>query len=82
MTLFAEEELENFIMKCLRRFEKEKSLTFLTEKSFSVNQVAKMLGRAHDTINLVRDGILKTTSDQRRILDSSLKDYVINSPQK
>ena len=83
VTLFSEEELENIIMKCLHRFENEKALNALTDETFSINQVAKRLGRAHDTIkNLVRDGILKTTSDQRRILAPSLNEYMMNYPQK
>ena len=45
------------------------------EKTFSINQVAKMLKRSHKKISdLVATGILKTTPD-RRIYESSIKEY-------
>ncbi|MDR1091033.1 MAG: hypothetical protein LBL79_08150 [Prevotella sp.] len=45
------------------------------ERTFSVNQVAKMLKRSHKKISdLVTGGILKCTPD-RRIYESSVREY-------
>ncbi|MFV0538334.1 MAG: helix-turn-helix domain-containing protein [Dysgonomonas sp.] len=45
------------------------------ERTFSINQAAKMLKRSHKKISdLVASGILKCTTD-RRIYESSIKEY-------
>ena len=45
------------------------------EKTFSINQVAKMLKRSHKKISdLVTAAILKCTPD-RRIYESSIREY-------
>jgi hypothetical protein len=45
------------------------------EKTFSINQVAKMLRRSHKKISdLVTAGILKATAD-KRIYESSVREY-------
>lgn len=45
------------------------------ERTFSINQVAKMLRRSHKKVsNLVAGGILKCTPD-RRIYESSIREY-------
>lgn len=45
------------------------------EKTYSINQVARMLGRSHKKISdLVAAGILKVTSDNR-VFESSLREY-------
>ncbi len=45
------------------------------ERTFSINQVAKMLKRSHKKISdLVEAGILKTTPD-KRIYESSIREY-------
>ena len=83
VTVLSVEELENLFISCLHRFEKEKTSSGLKEETFSINKVAKRLGRAHGTIKcLVRDGILKTTADQRRITALSLNEYVEANLQK
>lgn len=47
----------------------------IIEKTYSINQVAKMLGRSHKKISdLVVAGILKTTPDNR-IFESSIREY-------
>lgn len=51
--------------------EKEKA----PEKTYSINQVAKLLGRSHKKIcDLVASGLLKTTPDNR-IFESSIQEY-------
>lgn len=45
------------------------------ERTFSINQVAKMLRRSHKKVSdLVAGGILKCTPD-RRIYESSIREY-------
>lgn len=45
------------------------------EKTYSINQVARMLGRLHKKISdLVAAGVLKVTSDNR-VFESSLREY-------
>jgi hypothetical protein len=46
------------------------------DKLFSINQVAKRLGRAHETINkLCKNGIIRTTKDGL-ITESAINDYL------
>ena len=45
------------------------------EKTYSINQVTRMMGRSHKKISdLVASGVLKTTVDNR-IFESSIKEY-------
>ena len=45
------------------------------EKSYSINQVARMMGRSHKKISdLVAAGVLKATADNR-VFESSIKEY-------
>ena len=45
------------------------------EKTYSINQVARMVGRSHKKISdLVASDVLKTTVDNR-IFESSIKEY-------
>lgn len=66
------EELKKIIGNVIdEKFPKEE----ITEKTYSINQVAKLLGRSHKKISdLVNLGILKTTPDNR-IFESSLRAY-------
>jgi len=60
-----------------RVFDKKmpKSTESEIERTFSINQVAKMLRRSHKKISdLVAAGILKCTLD-RRIYESSIREY-------
>lgn len=48
------------------------------EKVYSVNSVAKQIGKAHATVKkLIRAGYLKTTADGS-IPESSIRDYLSN----
>ncbi|MDH6357584.1 hypothetical protein [Parabacteroides sp. PF5-9] len=45
------------------------------EKTYSINQVARLLGRSHKKISdLVASGVFRTTPD-RRIYESSIREY-------
>lgn len=60
-----------------RVFDKKmpKSAESEVERTFSINQVAKMLRRSHKKISdLVAAGILRITPD-RRIYESSIREY-------
>jgi excisionase family DNA binding protein len=82
VSLLSEEDLEKLIMKCLVRFEEMKISKNLVDENYSINEVAKKLGRAHDTIKkMVMDGTLKATADGRRITAVSLKEYLQNDSQ-
>lgn len=65
-------ELETIIEKVLdRKIAKDEKV----EKTYSINQVAKLLGRSHKKISdLVALGVLKTTPDNR-IYESSIREY-------
>ena len=69
-----ESSLEKIIERVIdRKF--PKSTESEIERTFSINQVAKMLRRSHKKISdLVATGILKCTPD-RRIYESSIKEY-------
>lgn len=50
-------------------------VTDQVEKTYSINQVARLLGRSHKKISdLVANGILATTPDNR-IYESSIREY-------
>lgn len=69
---------ESSLEKIIERvFDKKipKSTESEIERTFSINQVAKMLKRSHKKIsNLVASGILKVTPD-KRIYESSIREY-------
>lgn len=65
-------ELESIIEKVIdKKIIPEEKI----EKTYSINQVAKLLGRSHKKISdLVALGVLKTTPDNR-IYESSIREY-------
>lgn len=77
MTLLitTEEELYSVIYKVLVDFEKDK-LKNQPEKLYSINRVAKMLGKAHATIKkMVENGTIRSTKDSL-IPQSSIDAYL------
>ena len=53
----------------------EKIMERVLDKTYSINQVARMMGRSHKKISdLVAAGVLKATADNR-IFESSIKEY-------
>ena len=75
MILTTTEELRAEILKALSDFEAEKK-RLEVPKVYTINHVAKLLGKSHSTIKkLVRTEVLKTTIDGL-ILSSSLEDYL------
>jgi hypothetical protein len=68
-----EESLERIIERVFDRKMPKSELEI--ERTFSINQVAKMLRRSHKKVSdLVTAGILKATAD-KRIYESSVREY-------
>jgi len=69
------EDIKAIMKNALYEFEKEKE-SRTPDRLFTINQVAKRLGRAHDTINkLVKKGIIRTTKDGL-ITESAINEYL------
>lgn len=69
-----EEELERIISKIMDK-RLPQQVADQVEKTYTINQVARLLGRSHKKISdLVANGILATTPD-RRIYESSIREY-------
>jgi predicted transcriptional regulator len=76
--ILPKKELEVTLYAVLDDFEKKKLKKEQEEKSFSINQVAKRIGRSHTkTKQLINSGILKSTKDGR-VLESSIIGYFSN----
>lgn len=64
--IYQKDELKAIIKECLSEHEAETADKVSEIKSYSINQVAKKLGRHYSTIKkLIKTGQLKTTSDKR-----------------
>ncbi len=71
------EELSNTLEAVLIKFEKEKAFQS-PPKLYTINQIAKMLGKAHATIKkLVESGIIKSTKDGL-ITEIAINEYLNN----
>ncbi len=73
--LTQKDELKKILKSAISEYEKEKELK-QPDKLYTINQVAKRLGRAHETINkLVKKGVISTTKDGL-ITESAVNDYL------
>jgi hypothetical protein len=73
--LTTRQELSNTIKAVLIEFDKEKA-SKEPGKLFTINQVAKTLGKAHATIKkLVEKGLIKSTKDGL-IPEKAINDYL------
>ena len=73
--LTTKQELAQTIKSVLVEFDNEKTAK-LGEKLYTINQIAKKLGKAHATIKkLVTNGYLKTTKDGL-IPESAINEYL------
>ena len=71
------EDLLDLVKKGIREVEKEKLNQVSPGKSYSINRVAKALGRSHTTIKrLIVEGKLISTCDGKRITAQALNDYL------
>lgn len=76
-------ELKLHLMEAIEEAETKKRLLQIEAKQketlFTINEVAKRLGRAHSTIKkLISQGILRTTADGR-ISEKAINDYLTNT---
>lgn len=68
-------DIKEIIKTAIFEIEKEKE-ALRPDKLYTINQVAKRLGRAHDTINkLVKNGVIRSTKDGL-ITESAINDYL------
>lgn len=75
LVIIDQDELKSIIKKTLIEYDAEKSKD-KGERLWTINQVAKRLGKAHATIKkLVANGLIRTTKDGL-IPESSLEDYL------
>lgn len=73
--LTTKQELAQTIKSVLVEFDKEKAAK-LPEKVYTINQIAKQLGKAHATIKkLVENGYIKATKDGL-IPESAINEYL------
>ena len=71
------EEIKKAFVEWSTEIDAYKASTLSGGKTLSINQVAKLLGRAHFTIKkLIREGVLETTADKRRVLVVSVNAYL------
>jgi hypothetical protein len=79
LTIYSEDELKHLVIESLKEYEAQKASTPSVGKTFSINQAAKMLHRSHSKVkNLITEGFLKTTSDERRVTAISVDEYLKN----
>lgn len=75
IVILTKAELKELIKSAYLEVEKEKELERPT-KLYTINEVAKRLGRAHETINkLVKSGVIRSTKDGL-ITKSAINDYL------
>ena len=68
-------EIKEILKSAIYEIENERE-SLLPDKLFTINQVAKRLGRAHETIKkLVKAGIIKSTKDGL-ITESAINEYL------
>ena len=69
------EEIKQILKTAIKEVEKENEAN-KPDKLYTINQVAKKLGRAHETISkLVRRGVIRTTKDGL-IPETSINEYL------
>lgn len=76
-------EIKKAFCEWYHEMEGQKTSQVSEEKSLSINQAAKRLGRAHSTVkNMIKAATLKTTSDEKRITEASFNEYLRNTKKK
>lgn len=79
ITIYSRDEMKNIFIEGLKEYEAMKAALPSKEITFSINQVAKRIRRSHSTVKqLIKKGLLKPTSDQRRISAYALNEYLSN----
>lgn len=71
------EEIKLLMKQAINESEREKRNSQALTKTYSFNQVKNILGCSHTTVKkLVRDGVLKTTADQRKVPAWAVNEYL------
>jgi len=71
------EELKQMMKDSFKEAIQEQSQKDISKLTYSISSTAKSLKRHHDTVKkLICDGKLKTTTDGKRVLASSLETYL------
>lgn len=71
------EDLKRLVFEALEQHETMKQQNQVVSGTCSINAAAKTLRVSHTKLkNLIREGLLKTTTDQRRVLRKSLNEYM------
>ncbi len=73
---YSPQDIIGLVKQAIKELDKENAIRN-SDETFSINQVAKKLRISHTKAkNLIKDGSLKTTSDQRRIPLWALEEYL------
>jgi hypothetical protein len=76
ISIYSKEEFQKLFLQSLEEYEMKKRLAESENKSYSINQVAKKLGRSHGKISgLIRQGLLKTI-EGNRVTEGALNQYL------
>jgi 2-hydroxy-3-keto-5-methylthiopentenyl-1-phosphate phosphatase len=79
-TITIEASLEDFkkiLFEALAHHETMKQQNQVVSGTCSINEAAKTLRVSHTKAkNLIKEGVIKTTTDQRRVLRKSLNEYM------
>jgi excisionase family DNA binding protein len=71
------DDLLNLVKTGIREVEKERESQETKNRSYSLYQASKELGRHYTTVKrLIEEGKIKTTSDGRRITAQAINDYL------
>ena len=74
--LIEQSELKKIVKTAILEVEEERKVKLANEKLYTINEVAKRLGKAHNTIKkLVHAGYIKTTASGL-ITEASINDYL------
>jgi len=74
MILMHPQEVENIFLNSLRKYGIKPTVE--TQRIYTVNQAAKKLGMAHNTVSKhIKEGLLKTTAGGR-VTESAIEEYL------
>lgn len=72
------DDLKTMFLETLEAHDKSRNSQSDKNKTISINQAAKLIGISHDSAKrLINKGRLKTTVDQRRVLKTSVNEYLL-----
>jgi excisionase family DNA binding protein len=73
------QDIKSLMIEAISEYESSKLKSDNQTKTLSINKTSKILGVSHTTVKkLVKNGILKTTADERRIPERAIDEYLQN----